>query len=142
MKGVREAALTKDEPEIAKEPKHHHFDSDRYDGSYYDQEYGYGGYRKQGSLFAGNRKTQYEETMHGQLKITVSISNSQIGDVADEYSEGYSYEKTIAKAENLAKDEMTKLAGAEWQKRYFYSMEDCNASWGGVEVEIKLTPLT
>ncbi len=123
MKGIREAALTKEELEIP-------------------EDYGYSSYGKQGSLFEGSRRTHYEETVNGQLNITVSIANSQIGEVADEYSEGYSYEKTIAKAEELANAEIAKLAGADWQKRYFHSIEDCTALWDGVEVEIKLIPIT
>lgn len=140
MKGIREAALTKDEPEIKKE-KHLPFDSDRYDGSYYDQDYGYGGYRKQESLFNGSHKTKFKEKVDGQLKINLSIPNSQLKDAADEYHPSYTYQGLIDKAEILAIDEITKLAGQDWQKRYFHSIEDCTVSWDGVEVEILLNPL-
>ena len=136
MKGIREAALTKDEPEIAKEPNHKSFDFDRYDGNY-----DYGDYRKQSSLFDGSHKSKFGNEMDGQLKINLTISNSKIGDAADENHPSYTYQGLIDKAESLAEDEITKLAGKEWQKKYLHFIQDCTVLWNGVEVEIILNPI-
>ena len=132
MKGIREAALTKDEPEIFQKKKHKSFDFDRY-----DRDYGYGSYEKQDSLFDSSRKTKFEEA-DGQLTIKLSIPNEKIGAVADEYSSRYSHEATMNKAEELALKEIDKLAKDDWQEKYSYEITDCMALWSSVDLEILL----
>ena len=126
MKGIREAALTKDEPE----QKFKRFEFDEYD------DYGYG---KQSSLFGKNRKTNIEES-NGQLTIKLSIPNKKIGVSEYEYGDNYSPE-ALNKAEAVALKEISKLAGSDWQERYSYSIEDCLPMWSDVEIEIILSPI-
>lgn len=145
MKGVREAALSKDEPE--KEFDHNSFDSDRYDGSYYDKDFGYGSrygsYRGQGSLFKSSRKTKIkeEEQVEGQLKISLTINSSLVGDLTDEDSLNSDMNAASDKAEILAREALIKLAGEDFESRYSTKVE-VEESWDEFEVIITLNPLT
>jgi len=124
MKGIREAALTKDE-------RNFNFDS-------YDRNYGYEDYSRLDSPFDTGRKTKLED-VEGQLTIKLSIPNKKIGIPEYEYGDNYSPE-AISKAESIALKEISKLAGNNWQERYSYSIEDCMPMWSDVQIEILLIP--
>ena len=121
MKSIRQIALEKDEPKT--ERRHFGFDED----------YGYG---RQSSFF-DERKTSIKD-IDGQMTIKMSIPNKRIGISEFEYGDNYNPE-ALAKAEEVALKEITKLAGSDWQERYSYSIEDCLPMWSDVEIEIVLT---
>ncbi len=133
MKGIRESVLSKEVPEsdLADAP----FDSDRYDESYYEGRHA--PYRGQRSLFEGSRKTE----VAGELQISVTISNELLDGLADEDSPNYDQDKASDLAEELAWEELTKLAGADLAARYSHKTE-VEEDWDEIEVTITLNPLT
>lgn len=127
MKGIREAALAKDEPEI--KPKRFNFDEE-----YYDADYGYGkNYQKQGSLFGS--KTISPD---GQMMLKISVPFEKIK-VNKDFTESCT-ESDFNKAEEYALKQINKFAGNNWEEKYSYSVEDCLELFDSIDLEIALIP--
>lgn len=122
MKGIREVALSKDEPEI----KQRGFD---FENEYYDPDYGYGSHHKQSSLFDKNAE--------GQMLLRISVPFDKIG-IKKDFAESCT-ESDFNKAEEYALKEIKKFAGEDWEERYNYSVEDCLELWNSIDLEITLT---
>jgi len=124
MRSIRQIALGKDEPET--KSKGFNFDDD-----YYDSDYGYGAQHKQNSLF--------DKNTDGQMTLKISIPFEKIG-IKKDFAENCA-ESDFNKAEEYALKEIKKFAGADWESRYSYSVEDCLELLNSVDLEIILSPL-
>jgi len=124
MESIRQIALSKNEPET--KPKGFDFADE-----YYDPDYGYGDQHKQNSLF--------DKNTDGQMMLRISVPFEKIG-IKKDFAESCT-ESDFSKAKEYALEEIKKFAGADWENRYGYSVEDCLELWDSVDLEILLNPI-
>lgn len=140
MKGIREAALSEDEP-IKKypgyiPPDYHQNPYTSYEDPYanpYNQNLPYG---QQDSLF-----DEELQIIKGQLKISVLIGINLLGDLINEGSPQFNMQKAEEKAEQLAWEEVGKLAAANFKEKYSWTTE-IRDNIESFEVIITLNPIT
>lgn len=128
MKGIREAAMSPDKEPAITWPKTSSWDTSRYDGNYAANDY------------KPSYDTGYKKPVKGQITITMSIENNEIGNETDEDNPAYDPVLAAKIAEALAYKRLEELAGNDYAKRYTISFE-ADDYFNSYEITIILTPI-
>lgn len=118
-KGIRELAMSPDEPEKEQEslfkpyPSQYgprSYDSDRYDGNYDSREY------------EKNQKEmeKEDEELAKQITINLKVTRKEMGPKYDMDAENYEYDTEAEEntAKEMAYDKITVLLGTGWESKY------------------------
>ena len=138
MKGIREAAMSTESEEKpstvwpkAKTPSlfDKDFDSDRYDGSYYNP-----------GAYSG--KTYSKPQDENIITITLTVAYSKLGVRLDGDGNLVDEIAAEAKAIEIAYDRIEALLGKNYESKFTVSFDASDDYYSSFEVEVTLKPLT
>lgn len=144
MKSIREAAMSKEDPEEIKTQKLP-YDSDRYDGIYGGYGYAdenYGGYGRSKDYLPKNTTDwkEYEKEEKNKIVITMKIDIKDIGRNADSMDETYDPIAAETKATEIAHERLELLLNKNYELKHSvaFSITECYDEY---DVEVTLIPL-
>lgn len=81
------------------------------------------------------------KTPKGQLNIRMSFDIEELGPIADETSDDYSWIKATTLAEEMAYDKMKEIMNKDFESKYMLAFEVIDG-YSDYTVEVTLTPTT